>query len=442
MYNLFERVGALVELKQHFSMYIKTKGSEIIRSTERENEMVEDLLKFKNQLDHSLACSFASNAGFKITLKDSFEVAINSVANKPSELLAKYIDRKLKQSSKNINEEGLDALFDKVIVLFRSIQGKDVFEAFYKKDLAKRLLLERSLSLDAERSMLSKLKQECGSNFTYKLEGMFNDLETSKILMTSFVKSEWYSNTMKNFSVNVLTAGHWPSYSPSPNLAYPEQVQLFRKNFCEFYTSTNPNRKLTWVPSLEQCTLKVNLARDASLKEEKELYVSCSQAIVLLLFNEKEQFSYHDVSIRTGLDEATLKHILQTLTFGKVKLLLKEPDSFAVTEHCIFTLKKELKTKSKKVRINQLQIKDTLQEQEDTTQRVYQDRQWQIDAAVVRIMKTRRMLSHNELLQQLFQQLKFPATVQDVKKRLESLIERDYISKEENNDCINYHYVA
>jgi hypothetical protein len=39
-------------------------------------------------------------------------------------------------------------------------------------------------------------------------------------------KSEWYSNTMKNFSVNVLTAGHWPSYSPSPNLAYPEQVCL------------------------------------------------------------------------------------------------------------------------------------------------------------------------------------------------------------------------
>jgi hypothetical protein len=30
--------------------------------------------------------------------------------------------------------------------------------------------------------------KECGSNFTYKLEGMFNDLETSKILMTSFVK--------------------------------------------------------------------------------------------------------------------------------------------------------------------------------------------------------------------------------------------------------------
>lgn len=37
--------------------------------------------------------------------------------------------------------------------------GKDVFEAFYKKDLAKRLLLGKSASVDSEKSMLSKLKQ-------------------------------------------------------------------------------------------------------------------------------------------------------------------------------------------------------------------------------------------------------------------------------------------
>lgn len=40
-----------------------------------------------------------------------------------------------------------------------SIIGKDVFEAFYKKDLAKRLLLGKSASTDAEKSMLLKLKQ-------------------------------------------------------------------------------------------------------------------------------------------------------------------------------------------------------------------------------------------------------------------------------------------
>lgn len=37
------------------------------------------------------------------------------------------------------------------------MQGKDVFEAFYKKDLAKRLLLGKSASIDAEKSMISKV---------------------------------------------------------------------------------------------------------------------------------------------------------------------------------------------------------------------------------------------------------------------------------------------
>ena len=37
------------------------------------------------------------------------------------------------------------------------IKGKDVFEAFYKKDLAKRLLLGKSASIDAEKSMISKV---------------------------------------------------------------------------------------------------------------------------------------------------------------------------------------------------------------------------------------------------------------------------------------------
>ena len=68
--------------------------------------------------------------------------------------------------------------------------GKDVFEAFYKKDLAKRLLVGKSASVDAEKSMLSKLKQECGAAFTSKLEGMFKDMELSKDVLVHF-KQVW-----------------------------------------------------------------------------------------------------------------------------------------------------------------------------------------------------------------------------------------------------------
>lgn len=47
----------------------------------------------------------------------------------------------------------------------------------------------------------------------------------------------------------------------------------------------------------------------------------------------------------------------------------------------------------------------------NTHERVFQDRQYQIDAAVVRIMKTRKQLSHNLLITELYDQLKFPVKV-------------------------------
>ena len=63
---------------------------------------------------------------------------------------------------------------------------KDVFERYYKAHLAKRLLHGRSVSDDAERGMLAKLKIECGYQFTQKLEGMFNDMKISNDTMEAF----------------------------------------------------------------------------------------------------------------------------------------------------------------------------------------------------------------------------------------------------------------
>jgi hypothetical protein len=96
-----------------------------------------------------------------------------------------------------------------VLILFRYISGKDVFEAFYKKDLAKRLLLGKSASIDAEKSMIAKLKAECGAAFTTKLEGMFKDVETSRDVAAAFRSSPAARRVPPGteVAVSVLTAG-------------------------------------------------------------------------------------------------------------------------------------------------------------------------------------------------------------------------------------------
>jgi cullin-4 len=59
-----------------------------------------------------------------------------------------------------------------LLLQHRFLQGKDVFEAFYKRILSRRLLMGRSASMDAEKLCISKIKAECGPQFTNQLEGM------------------------------------------------------------------------------------------------------------------------------------------------------------------------------------------------------------------------------------------------------------------------------
>jgi cullin-4 len=236
------------------------------------------LLDLKARLDVIWEESFSKNDSFSNTLKDAFEHLINLRQNRPAELIAKFIDSKLRAGNKGTSEEELEGTLDKVLVLFRFIQGKDVFEAFYKKDLAKRLLLGKSASIDAEKSMISKLKTECGSQFTNKLEGMFKDIELSREINESFRQSAQARTKLPSgieLNVHVLTTGYWPTYPPM-EVRVPLELNVYQDIFKEFYLSKHSGRRLMWQNSLGYCVLKANFP-----KGKKELSVSLFQVTFL-----------------------------------------------------------------------------------------------------------------------------------------------------------------
>ena len=73
-----------------------------------------------------------------------------------------------------MSDAEVESVLDKSMILFRFLQEKDAFEEYYKRHLARRLLNQKSASDDSEKMMISKLKSECGCQFTSKLEGTFN----------------------------------------------------------------------------------------------------------------------------------------------------------------------------------------------------------------------------------------------------------------------------
>ena len=140
-------------------------------------EFVRSLLDLHDQCQEIVKNDFENHVLFQKALKNAFDQFINEKVGKFStaELICSYVDRVLTGGEKMAEVE-VENLLDKVVQIFLFLLDKDIFVEVYRMQLAKRLLNQRSLSHDLEKSMIAKLKIQCGANFTSKIEGMINDL--------------------------------------------------------------------------------------------------------------------------------------------------------------------------------------------------------------------------------------------------------------------------
>jgi len=83
------------------------------------------------------------------------------------------------------------------------------------------------------------------------------------------------------------------------------------------------------------------------------------------------------------------------------------------------------------------------EEKNSTMASVDEDRKHAIEAAIVRIMKTRKTLDHQKLVLEASNQLlrHFKPDPKQIKKRIEELIAREYLERDANNNNV-YKYLA
>jgi len=213
---------------------------------------VELVLDLKAKYDRILLEAFSSEPKLKTCVVEAFSSFINENPKTP-EYISLFIDENLKKGIKGKTEQETDAILDNATVLFRYLRDKDVFERYYKSHLAKRLLHGRSVSDDAERGMLTKLRLVAGYAFTTKLEGMFKDMKVSKDLMTDYKKhilqSRTEDDTSPELSVSVLTSTYWPLSTTDGGLGtciFPPEIEKTKASFTQFYLGRHSGRQLTW----------------------------------------------------------------------------------------------------------------------------------------------------------------------------------------------------
>ncbi|KAH9259759.1 hypothetical protein BASA81_002181 [Batrachochytrium salamandrivorans] len=464
LFALCEPEGGLQPVAQIVQEYILEQGKEIVSGrvaqfaeTEGLVEKPETSLAFIHSLvdlhtkySGLIQMEFGGEAHFQKALKSAFEQTINAdftaLGDKPmsstAELLAIYADSILKSGGEDKLDEGqMEDVLEKIVCLFHFLSDKDVFSDVYRNLLAKRLLNQRSASPFAERSMIQKLKLKCGSFFTSKLEGMLTDLDLGKDVSKQFVnylQQQQQQPLQMEFTCDVLTTGHWPSYRILQNLPCLANIdmQYCLEVFGKFYDTHTSHRKLTWVYSLGNC-----LVKGIYPKQTFEFQLTTLQTLVLMQFAHHgagESKSFQELLASTRIELDVLKRVLHSLSMQKVKLLVKSPSDKKMDELIdTFHVDVGFTSKIRKIRIPMASLEDN-----HNPNRVEEDRSMAIEAAIVRIMKSRKRLNHNLLVSEVVNQLRhFKPLPKTIKKKIEHLIERDYLERDDTEQNV-YKYLA
>lgn len=442
MYDLFDReaVKALDLLRDTMCDYVKKVGRQLVADQERQREPVEfvkGLLEMREKYDRVVFTSFRSEKRSQKRLKEAFEDFINA-DHKCASYLVQYLDELLRNALKGLTESEADIELDRVVVIFRYLQDKDIFENLYKTCLAKRLLSGRSLSDEHERNMISKLKKECGYQYTSKIEGMFTDMRMSKGTMEQYRRAKLDRMHGVQMEVDVLTAGYWPT-DRVQTCTLPPKLTKCCETFSTFYLNKHSGRKLVWQTSMGTADIKATFANSWH-----ELNVSTYQMCILVLFNGTDKHSLADIRAATQIPERELKRHLVSLCTPKHRILRKSSKGKGVSNDDSFSFNPDYSSKLKRVKVPLVSMKEsTPVDTNACPPAVEEDRRHLIEAAVVRVMKARKVLGHNDLIGEVTRQLshRFMPSPPFIKARVESLIEREYLERDKS-DRRAYRYLA
>ncbi|WRT69963.1 uncharacterized protein IL334_006954 [Kwoniella shivajii] len=483
LYQLSVDVNVFPTLVKSLEKHLEERLKAIILDPKNDPQMIDGTLKMKRFADRAISSLFESptpssddieddNGGEKekeqqkkdekahverkrivrnrqFELEEAVRVGLkNGLAsrqNAPAEWIAKHLDLAMRKGP-SLSDSEFNSHLDEIIALIGFTKDKDVFKAFYSTQLAKRLLLGRSASDDMERNMIVKLQNEMGEEFTSG-DIMMKDLQLSETLVKTYQsvqakEPEQYKDA-GNFTANVLTESAWPAYpllKDGWNFTLPPNLQSSVDLFTTWYSTQHKNRQLSWRFQLATVTLTGRFSSG-----RYEVGVSLFQAVVMLLFNEEDTLDFKSIQSRTGIESQELVRTLQSLALGRkgTRVLLKKPPGKEVDPTDIFAWNKGFTSDRIKFKINGIQQDMSAEESKKTNEQVHIDRVSVLEATIVRIMKGKKKLSLQLLIDNVVSDVvkRFPPDVKEIKKRVESLIEREFLMRDEEERGL-LHYLA
>jgi len=250
---------------------------------------------------------------------------------------------------------------------------------------------------------------------------MMNDLELGKEQAKRYAEHRQTKGAdgPVEFDVKILTKTHWPAYKFF-NLSVPLEINSCMEDFASFYKSqpANHHRELNW--NFAMGTAVVNAKLPSGNKYD--LQVSTYQMCILYLFNHYNELTLEEIADHMGFDTETCKKNVQSLTTPRARLISVTEGKFKVN----------VKFQSQNRRV---QFPVPILEAAVRREKVTQDRSHAVDAALVRVMKARKKMQYNDLRLEIVTLMRtFKPDDALIKKRVASLVERDYLETDKNDE--------
>ena len=239
--------------KKTAAVAVKKKKSRKKKGTDPTDDpqYIQDLLDLHTDCTAMVATVFDNNTVFEHALKSAFEYIVHKEPTDQctnAEVLCMYCDKVLKgrRAKERLNEAEVEKALDAVVCLFRYLKDKDMFAETYRHFLCKRLLSGKSLNNSYERSMITKLKMECGAQVTAKMEGMMANLkmdQESRVGYAEKWKATGNTECIQEFHVLVLQTGFWPTFF-NPPVSLGPVLSTGVNHFKAFYDKQYSHRKV------------------------------------------------------------------------------------------------------------------------------------------------------------------------------------------------------
>ncbi|CAG9460102.1 unnamed protein product [Pedinophyceae sp. YPF-701] len=474
MFRLFKRIGdkGLDPMARVFKRHVETQGVNLVLQASQaveqrqadakgkaardaaaavEQGLVRSVIALHRQYHGYVSECFEGHQALRRAMKDAFEVFCNRKVDGATfaELMAKYCDVVLRKGGgEKMSDAEIEEQLRNVVQLMDFVSDKDIFGEFYRKQLSNRLLQDKSTSDDLERVVLTRLKEECGHQFTSKMEGMLKDLQLAREKQQEF--EDWRRTTGREggvqLGVQVLTTGFWPNSDSAlgnsgqqrEEMTLPRELAACVDTYKEFFTNSRQgaHRKLEWRHGMGTATVKAHFGG-----RSYDLVVKTAQCVVLCLLGdaEGERLSYAQIKTGSGMADDDLERTLHSLACAKYKLLCKTGHEKRIGRDDEFWVNDGFKDKMKRIRVPLAVPED----RKRAIKEVESDRKPAIQAAIVRTMKARKVYPHNELVVEVSSQLAkmFRPDMKAIKQAIEQLIEKAYLERDKDNNNL-FRYVA